>query len=256
MRKPFKRSLIELALCPELIKNNAQLCQRLVAMLIEMENVDVWVCQRPLRSLRTYDDCLAWMFPVPHFPNKYPVQLFCVVKQIQLVSNFPHIHPLDQALPCCFWWLHCEFGCRTSTRVLALIHGFGQEKNMSYPWIIWTSPQNSRLTMSRFHNERRLHSRTSNIYILYITAMKIDMWLYVFTLFIVCRNYQTHCRTSRNSEAPLPGPVQHVDIPKGLTDLELFEKFCLPSIFDDAWNDVSWLGPITLPEPHKYVIYK
>ena len=85
--------------------------------------------------------------------------------------------------------------------------------------------------------------------------MKIDMWLYVFTLFIVCRNYQTQCRTSRNSEAPLPGPVQHVDIPKGLTDLELFEKFCLPSIFDDAWNDVSWLGPITLPEPHKYVIY-
>ena len=47
MKKPFKLSFKNLALCLELIKNNAQLCQRLDGMLIEMENVDVWVCQRP-----------------------------------------------------------------------------------------------------------------------------------------------------------------------------------------------------------------
>ena len=41
------------------------------------------------------------------------------------------------------------------------------------------------------------------------------------------------------SEAPLPPPLSEICIPPDLTDLELFEKYCLP--IGDRWDDVPYL---------------
>ncbi len=44
-----------------------------------------------------------------------------------------------------------------------------------------------------------------------------------------------------NFEASLEAPASSICIPKDLTDLELFERFCLP--IGDRWDDVSWAEP-------------
>ena len=44
------------------------------------------------------------------------------------------------------------------------------------------------------------------------------------------------------SQAFLPPPRVHAPLPWDLSDKELFEKFCLPHISDDTWEDDTGLN--------------
>ena len=48
--------------------------------------------------------------------------------------------------------------------------------------------------------------------------------------------------SSMLSQVELPGPRVHVPLPYGLSDKELFERFCLPEMTADVWDDVHWLN--------------
>ena len=38
----------------------------------------------------------------------------------------------------------------------------------------------------------------------------------------------------------MPDPPVRVDMPKGLSDLELFRRFCTPLGSTDLWDEVAW----------------